>query len=94
VAEISAAYLRKPTSPKWEEHYADFNLILTKVASSLHQAGIPLILVALPSREEASLYMLVGATIVLSIWESAPAYLLSFQVNREPVITSSTRELP
>ena len=50
-----AAYLRNPTSPKWEEHYADFNLILTKVAANLHQAGIPLILVAVPSREEAAL---------------------------------------
>lgn len=50
-----AAYLRNPTTPKWEEHYADFNLILSKVAAGLRAAHIPLILVAVPSREEAAL---------------------------------------
>jgi hypothetical protein len=50
-----AAYLRNPTTPRWEQHYADFNLSLSKVASGLRGAGIPLILVAVPSREETAL---------------------------------------
>ena len=35
-----------------------------------------------------ALCMFIGATVVLSAWEAARAYVLSFKVNREPVITS------
>lgn len=51
-----AAYLRNPTSAGWERRYEDFDLILSKVAAKLHSAHIPLILVVVPSREEAALF--------------------------------------
>lgn len=50
-----AAYLRNPTSAGWEKHYQDFDLILSKMAAKLQAADIPLILVVVPSREEAAL---------------------------------------
>ncbi len=50
-----AAYLRNPTSAAWEKHYSDFDLILSKVAAKLQAANIPLLLVAVPSREEVGL---------------------------------------
>jgi hypothetical protein len=50
-----AAYLRNPTSAGWEKRYEDFDLILSKMAAKLQAADIPLILVVVPSREEAAL---------------------------------------
>lgn len=50
-----ADYLRQPLSPRWQARYSDFNLVLTDMAERFHRAGIPLLLMAVPSRPEASL---------------------------------------
>ena len=50
-----AAYLRNPTTPAWETHYSEFNVILSRMATKLHSAGIPFVLMAVPSREAATL---------------------------------------
>lgn len=50
-----AAYLKSPTTPTWDKHYQEFDVILTKMADRLHQAHIPFILMAVPSREAAAL---------------------------------------
>lgn len=50
-----AAYLRSPTTPAWEKHYQEFDVVLTRMAQRLHAAGIPFILMAVPSREAGAL---------------------------------------
>jgi hypothetical protein len=50
-----ADYLRQPVSPRWQARYADFDLVLTDMAARFREAGIPLLLMAVPSRPEAAL---------------------------------------
>ncbi len=50
-----ADYLRKPMSAHWKARYADFDLILTDMAARFKQAGIPFLLMAVPSRPQAAL---------------------------------------
>lgn len=50
-----ADYLRDPLSARWQARYSDFDLVLTDMAARFHQAGIPLLLMAVPSRPEAAL---------------------------------------
>ena len=42
-------------SARWQARYSDFDLVLTDMAARFHQAGIPLLLMAVPSRPEAAL---------------------------------------
>jgi hypothetical protein len=50
-----ADYLRQPLTPAWQTRFANLNLILTDMAARSHQAGVPLIIMAAPSRPEAAL---------------------------------------
>ncbi len=50
-----ADYLRQPVSARWQARYSDFNLVLTDMARRFHNDGIPLLLMAVPSRPEAAL---------------------------------------
>jgi hypothetical protein len=48
-------YLRQPFTPAWEARFADLQTLVDEMAERLRARGIPLVLVALPSRVEAAL---------------------------------------
>jgi hypothetical protein len=48
-------YLREPLNARWQARFADFDLVFTDMASRLQKAGIPLLLMAVPSRPQAAL---------------------------------------
>jgi hypothetical protein len=48
-------YMREPLSPPWQKRFADFNLILTDMANRFHAAGIPMLIMAVPSHQIAAL---------------------------------------
>jgi hypothetical protein len=50
-----ADYLRTPLNSRWQARFSDFNLILTDMASRLRRAGIPLLVMAVPSLPQAAL---------------------------------------
>jgi hypothetical protein len=50
-----ADYLRQPLTPSWQARFSNLNLLVTDMASRLHHAGVPLIVMAVPSRPEAVL---------------------------------------
>ena len=50
-----ADYLRQPFTPVWQHRFADLDLTIGDIANRLHVAGVPLVIVAVPSRAEAAL---------------------------------------
>jgi hypothetical protein len=50
-----ADYLRQPLTPIWQQRFADLDLTIGDIANRLHAAGVPLMIVAVPSRAEAAL---------------------------------------
>ena len=50
-----ADYLRQPFTPAWQHRFADFDLTIGDIADRLHGAGVPLVIVAVPSRAQAAL---------------------------------------
>lgn len=50
-----ADFLRQPFTPAWQQRFADFDVILGSVAEKTRAAGVPLIIVPVPSRVEAAL---------------------------------------
>jgi hypothetical protein len=50
-----ADYLRQPLTPKWQSRFSDFALVLTDMAAGVQRAGVPLILMTVPSRPQAAL---------------------------------------
>ncbi len=50
-----ADFLRSPLTPAWEKRFADFDVLIGDMADKFKQAGVPLILMAVPSRAEAVL---------------------------------------
>jgi hypothetical protein len=50
-------FLRQPFPPGWEARFADLQTLVDEMAERLRSRGIPLVLVALPSRVEAALLM-------------------------------------
>jgi hypothetical protein len=50
-----ADYLRQPFTPAWQKRFADFDATIGDIAQRLHAAGVPLVIVAVPSRAEAAL---------------------------------------
>ena len=50
-----ADYLRQPFTPVWQRRFADLDFTIGDIAAKLHHAGVPLLIVAVPSRAEAAL---------------------------------------
>lgn len=50
-----ADYLRQPFTRVWQRRFADFDVTIGDMADRLHNAGVPLVIVAVPSRAEAAL---------------------------------------
>jgi hypothetical protein len=50
-----ADYLRQPFTPAWQHRFADIDRTIGDIANMLHAAGVPLMIVAVPSRAEAAL---------------------------------------
>jgi len=50
-----ADYLRQPFTPAWQQRFADIDQTIGNIANGLHAAGVPLMIVAVPSRAEAAL---------------------------------------
>jgi hypothetical protein len=50
-----ADFLRQPFTPAWHQRFADLDLIIGDMADKVHSAGIPLIVIPVPSRAEAAL---------------------------------------
>jgi hypothetical protein len=50
-----ADYLRQPFTPAWQHRFADIDQTIGDIAKRLHAAGVPLMIVAVPSRAEAAL---------------------------------------
>jgi hypothetical protein len=50
-----ADFLRQPFTPAWQQRFANLDLIIGDMAEKLRAAGVPLIIIAVPSRIEAAL---------------------------------------
>jgi len=50
-----ADYLRQPFTPAWQDRFAHIDQTIGDIANRLHAAGVPLMIVAVPSRAEAAL---------------------------------------
>ncbi len=50
-----ADYLRQPFTPAWQQRFADIEQTIGDIANRLRAAGVPLMIVAVPSRAEAAL---------------------------------------
>ena len=50
-----ADYLRPPFTPIWQRRFAELDLIVGKMADKLKDAGVPLLVIAIPSRAEATM---------------------------------------
>jgi hypothetical protein len=48
-------YMRAPLPPAWQERFADFKVILTDMAARFHEAGVPFVVVAIPSHQIGAL---------------------------------------
>ena len=48
-------YLRTPLPAAWQERFADFSLILTDMADRFRKAGIPFVVLAIPSHQIGAL---------------------------------------
>jgi hypothetical protein len=49
-------YLRQPPTAAWQRRFAKFDVILGNMADKLKAAGVPLIVIPVPSRKEAALF--------------------------------------
>jgi hypothetical protein len=49
-------YLRQPFTPAWRQRFAVFDLIVGNMAERLQAAGVPLVVIPVPSRKEAALF--------------------------------------
>lgn len=50
-----ADYLRQPFTPVWQRRFADLDVTIGDIADRLRHAGVPLVIIAVPSRAEAAL---------------------------------------
>lgn len=50
-----ADYLRQPFTPIWQQRFADLDQTIGDIANKLRAAGVPLMIVGVPSRAEAAL---------------------------------------
>lgn len=50
-----ADFLRQPFTPAWQQRFADLDLIIGDMAAKLSAAGVPLVVIPVPSRAEAAL---------------------------------------
>ena len=50
-----ADFLRQPFTPAWQQRFADVDLIIGDMADKLRAAGVPLVVIPVPSRAEAAL---------------------------------------
>lgn len=50
-----ADFLRQPFTPAWQRRFADMDLVIGGMADKLHTAGVPFIVIPVPSRAEAAL---------------------------------------
>jgi len=50
-----ADFLRQPFTPAWQQRFADLDLIIGDMAEKLRAAGVPLVVIPVPSRAEAAL---------------------------------------
>ncbi len=50
-----ADYLRRPFTPAWQRRFADLDVTIGDIADRLHHAGVPLVILAVPSRAQAAL---------------------------------------
>ncbi len=48
-------YLRQPFTATWRQRFADFDAILGDMTDKLHAAGVPLLVIPVPSRKQAAL---------------------------------------
>jgi hypothetical protein len=48
-------FLRQPLTPAWQQRFTDIDLIIGDMADKLRAAGVPFVVVAIPSRAEAAL---------------------------------------
>jgi hypothetical protein len=51
----NADLFRKPLTPAWQQRFTNFDLIIGDMTAKLRAAGVPLVLIAVPSRPEAAL---------------------------------------
>jgi hypothetical protein len=51
----NADLFRQPLTPAWQRRFAHFDLIIGDMAAKLRAAGVPLVIIAVPSRPEAAL---------------------------------------
>lgn len=50
-----ADFLRQPFTPAWQRRFADLDLIIGDMADEFRAAGVPLVVIPVPSRAEAAL---------------------------------------
>lgn len=50
-----ADFLRQPFTPAWQKRFADMDLIIGDMATKIAAAGVPFIVIPVPSRAEAAL---------------------------------------
>jgi hypothetical protein len=48
-------YLRDSLTPRWQARFGDFSVLMKDMSARVHQAGVPLILMAVPSHQIAAL---------------------------------------
>ncbi len=48
-------FLRQPLTPAWRQRFADIDLVIGDMADKLRAAGVPFVVVAIPSRAETAL---------------------------------------
>jgi hypothetical protein len=50
-----ADFLRQPLTPRWQKRFADMDVLIGDMADRFRAAGIPLVIMPVPSRAEAAL---------------------------------------
>ena len=53
-----ADFLRQPFTPAWQQRFDNLSVIICDMANKFRQAGVPLVVAAVPSRAEAALLSL------------------------------------
>ena len=56
LAHSDTGYLQQPANPAWRLRYSNFELIIGDMASRTRQRGVPLFIMAVPSRAQAALF--------------------------------------
>ena len=69
-----ADFLRQPFTPAWQQRFDNLSVIISDMANKFRQAGVPLVVAAVPSRAEAAL---------LSLRTPLPPHLDPFAFGRE-----------